>query len=344
MSSIVENPQRSTGSGLADIAKRIFIRFGILPLLLLVVIIFFGLQEPRFLSQINIFNVMRQSTFLMIVAMGQMFVLIAAGMDLSIGATIGLVTIVTAKLMLYLTGIHGLEIYLAIPLSIISGLAVALVVGVVNGVCVAWLRLSPFMATLGTMTSVMGVSLTVSRGLPVAGLPNQYSMLLSVESFFGMQAPIIATILLFFLGLLLMRRTTIGRYIYAVGSNARAARLSGINTVKIRFVTYLLSSLFAGVAGVLILARTGTGSASLGSDYALQSVAACVIAGVSLFGGIGKIGGVVLGALFLTLLGNGMNILQVQSYAQMIVIGAILIIALLADQIRLRVVGQQRLD
>lgn len=330
--------------GVSDLAKRLFVRFGILPLLLVAVILIFGLSEPRFVSEVNVHNVLRQSTFLMIIAMGQMFVLIAAGMDLSVGATIGLVTVVAGKVMLMFLGPDGANFAPAIALGIAAGMGTAAIVGIVNGFCVAVLRLSPFMTTLGTMTSITGVALMISNGTPIAGIPEDFSLAFSVNAYLGLQAPILATIFLFVVGYIIMHHTTLGRYIYSVGSSARASRLSGISILKIRFASYILCSLFSGVAGILILARTGTGSASIASDYSLQSVAACVIAGVSLFGGTGKITGVLLGALFLTMLNNGMNILQVPAYTQMLVVGIILIVALLADQLRLQILGQRRPD
>lgn len=323
-----------------SIVRKSFVRFGILPILLVVVILFFGLQEPRFLSQVNLMNVARQSTFLMIVAMAQMFVLIVAGMDLSVGALIGLVTVVAGLTMKGLVA-AGYDPGIAIAAGILAGLGVSLVVGLLNAVCVALIGLSPFITTLGTMTALTGISLTVSGGVPVGGIPREFSQVFSIHRYLGLQMPIIATIVIFVIGFIILNRSILGRYLYAVGSNARAARLSGINTVRVAFTAYMICALIAGVAGLLVLARTSTGGAGVGSEYGLQSVTACVIAGVSLFGGTGRIGGVVLGALFLALLSNGMNILQIQSYSQMVVLGFILILALIGDRVRMRLIGQK---
>lgn len=324
----------------SGVARRLFIRFGILPWLLLAVVVFFGLQEPRFLSEVNLLNVARQSTFLMIVAMAQLLVLITAGMDLSVGAMIGLVGVIAASVMKSLVG-EGMDVSAAIALGMLAGLGASVLVGAFNGFCVAVLRLSPFIATLGTMTALTGIALTLSNGVPVSGFPQAYLMLFSVTDVLGMKPPILATIVVFILGYVLLHHTTTGRYMYAIGSNERAARLSGISTTRVVFTAYILCSLITGVAALLVLARTGTGGAGIGADYGLQSVTACVIAGVSLFGGTGKIGNVVLGALFLALLSNGMNIMQVQSYAQMVVLGAILVLALVGDRLRMRLLGQR---
>lgn len=323
-----------------ELLTKLFLQFGILPFLLLTVIVLFGIQEPRFLSEANLTNVARQSTFLMIVAMAQLLVLITGNMDLSVGALVGLVGVVTA-LILNSAANAGINIELAIAYALIGGLGSALVVGLFNGFCVAVLGLSSFIATLGTMTALTGIALTLSGGVPVSGIPYEYMELLSIDKFFGIQAPILATIAVFIAGYLILHHTTVGRYMYAIGSNERAAHLSGIGTKRVVFSAYALCALFTGITALLILARTGTGGANTGAEYGLSSVTACVIAGASLFGGTGRIGSVVLGALFLSLLSNGMNILQVQSYIQMIVIGLILIIALVGDKLRMRMLGQR---
>lgn len=340
MTSITPDVAAAPRFSLPNLARRVFIRFGILPWLLLIVVVFFGLQEPRFLSEVNLLNVARQSTFLMIVAMAQLLVLITAGMDLSVGALIGLVGVIAASVMKAAVG-DGMDVSSAITLGMFAGLGASVLVGLFNGFCVAVLRLSPFIATLGTMTALTGIALTISNGVPVSGFPKEYLALFSVSDVLGMKPPIVATILVFIVGYTLLHHTTIGRYLYAIGSNERAARLSGISTTKVVFSAYILCSLITGIAALLVLARTGTGGAGIGADYGLQSVTACVIAGVSLFGGTGRIGNVVLGALFLALLANGMNILQVQSYAQMIVLGGILVLALVGDRVRMRLLGQR---
>jgi len=320
--------------------RTLFMRFGILPFLLLLIIGVFGLQEPRFLSESNLTNVARQSTFLMIVAMAQLLVLITAGIDLSVGALIGLVSVVTGLLMKILTG-DGMAVHAAIALAVLGGLGVSLLVGIFNGFCVSILGLSAFIASLATMTGLTGIALMISGGVPISGLPMEFAEIFSIGRLFGLQAPILVTFAVFLFGWFVLHHTTLGRYLYAIGSNPRAAHLSGIRTRLIVFIAYALCSLIAGVGGVLLLARTGTGGAGIGSEYVLQSITACVISGVSLFGGSGRIGSVVLGALFLALLANGMNILRVPSYAQMVVLGGILILALACDRLRMRLLGQR---
>lgn len=320
--------------------KWAFIHLGILPFLLVGAILFFALKEERFLSSINMFNVARQSTFLIIIAMGQAVVLLTAGLDLSVGAVVGFAGVVTALVLKALVVAYPDAVGLAITLSIMSGLLAGLAVGLVNGLGVAYLNVPPFMMTLGTMTSLVGIALSTTTGLPVTQIPDDLMRIFGYGRILGLAPAVLVTIVLFVLMWLLLNRTTIGRYFYAVGSNIRAAQLSGINTRHQLILAYLLSSLLAAVTGILFLARTGSAEALNGQPYALQSVAACVIAGVSLFGGSGKVRDVLLGALFITILTNGMNLIRVESYVQQIILGAILILALVADQIRTRMISR----
>ena len=343
MSDLVNTPATAGAPPPNPVARALrfaFMRFGILPFLLVIVVVVFGLVESRFLSGANLSNVARQATFLMIVAMAQCRVLITGGLDLSLGALVGLVTVTTASVMTALIA-GGSDPAVAILLAIGAGVLAALAVGLFNGLCVSLLGLNPFITTLASMTALNGISLTLSNGVPIGNLPQDFVQVMSINRYFGMQAPIIATILLAILGMFFLYYTRMGRYFFAVGSNGRAARLSGIPAQQIRLAAYVGAALFTSVAGILMLARTGTGAAAIGAEFGLQSIAACVIAGVSLHGGAGRIGNVVLGALFLALLSNGMNIAQIQSYLQMIVLGAILVLALVGDRVRMRLLGQR---
>ncbi|MBT9246231.1 ABC transporter permease (plasmid) [Gemmobacter fulvus] len=319
--------------------KTAFIHLGILPFLLVGVVIFFALNESRFLSSLNIFNVARQSTFLIIIAMGQAVVLLTAGLDLSVGAVVGFAGVVTALILKSMGLAFPEATALVFATAIAGGIAAGLVVGLINGIGVALLNVPPFMMTLGTMTSLVGVALSMTKGLPVTQIPDDFMRFLGYGRVLGMAPAVFVTLILFAAMWLLLNRTTVGRYFYAVGSNIRAAQLSGINTRRQLMLAYLLSSLMAAIVGVLFLARTGSAEALNGQPYGLQSVAACVIAGVSLFGGNGKVRDVLLGALFIVILTNGMNLIRVESYVQQIVLGAILILALIADQIRTRLIA-----
>lgn len=316
-----------------------FISVGILPILLVIALIFFGSMEARFYHSTNVFNVIRQSTFLIIVALGQLVVLLTAGIDLSVGATIGFVGVISAQVLISVLGIMPDATLLATVISILAGLVAGVVIGIVNGIGVALLKVSPFMMTLGVMTSLVGVSLSLTSGLPVTGVPDDFLRLLGYGRIFGITPPIIVTIVLSIAVFFLMNRTTVGRYFYAVGSNIRAAKLSGVKTTRQLFLAYVLAGFFSAVTGILFVARTGSAEALNGNAYTLQSVAACVIGGVSLFGGMGKVRDVLLGAFFITILTNGMNLIRVESYVQQIVLGIVLVLSLVADQIRMRLIA-----
>ena len=325
-------------------ARRALLNLGALPLLLVAVVVFFGVQEERFLSADNIFNVVRQSTYLAIIAMGQMLVLLTAGLDLSVGSLIGLVSVVAAQVMAPYAGGPPDVVVWGCFLGVLAGLGVGALVGIVNGVGVAFLNVPPFMMTLGMLSSLFGAALLLSGGSPVYGLPEVFSKYFGFGRLYDIPAPLYFTAALFVLVYVLLNWTRMGRYFYAIGSNRRAARLSGVSVKFYTLMAYVLCSLLVAVAGLLLLARIDTGEATLGQSLVLESVAACVIGGVSLFGGIGRVGNVLLGAFFITLLTNGMNLIRVESYVQQIVLGAVLIFAIVVDQFRLRYMGQLRTE
>tara|TARA_B100000686_G_scaffold352376_1_gene454145 strand:+ start:565 stop:1593 length:1029 start_codon:yes stop_codon:yes gene_type:complete len=342
MADVTQDKEQS--KALFGVVRRAFLNLGALPLVLIAVIVFFGVQEERFLSADNIFNVVRQSTYLAIIAMGQMLVLLTAGLDLSVGSLIGLVSVVAAQVMApYADGSPDLIVWGCV-LGVLAGLGVGVLVGVVNGVGVAFLNVPPFMMTLGMLSSLFGAALLLSGGSPVYGLPEVFSMYFGFGRFFDIPAPLYFTVALFVLVYVVLNWTRLGRYFYAIGSNRRAARLSGVRVKFYTLMAYVMCSLLVAVAGLLLLARIDTGEATLGQSLVLESVAACAIGGVSLFGGIGRVGNVLFGAFFITLLTNGMNLIRVESYVQQIVLGLVLIFAIVVDQFRLRYMGQLRTE
>ena len=331
--SSTKTPKAASPGGLL---RQAFIHLGILPLLLLVAIVFFALQEPRFYSGLNVFNVVRQTTFLIIVALGQMVVVLTAGLDMSVGAVVGFSGIVATLVLHAVLGAAPDAMLVAGVAAVIAGLMAGAFIGAINGLGVSVLGVSPFMMTLGTTTSLVGVSLLLTNGMPLTGVPEDFMRVLGFGRILGLAPPVFITIILLVGVYLLLNRTTVGRYFYAIGSNMRAAQLSGINAGRQLLLAYVISGLFAAVAGILFIARTGSAEALNGQSYTLQAIAACVIGGVSLFGGIGKVRDVILGAFFITILTNGMNLIRVESYVQSIVLGVVLILSLVADQFRMK--------
>jgi ribose/xylose/arabinose/galactoside ABC-type transport system permease subunit len=207
---------------------------------------------------------------------------------------------------------------------------------------VALLGVSPFMMTLGMASIGFGIALYMTGGVPVYGMPPVFSDVFGFGSWLGVPAPVSVTVALILLLYLVVNWTRLGRYFYAVGGNIKAATLSGINTRLTLFTAYVLCGGMASISGLLLTARLETGEANIGASMPLESIAACVIAGVSLRGGVGRVENVVLGALFIGLIQNGMNLARIESYLQTVVIGVLLILAVVADQLRLRYMSGAR--
>ncbi|MCT8971323.1 ABC transporter permease [Microbaculum marinisediminis] len=316
--------------------KFLFIRLGVLPFLLVIAIVIFTMMSDNFLSARNLTNVVRQSVYLMIVSLGQMFALLTGGFDLSVGTILAITSVVGASVMAAVYATMPDAVVLAIAIGALAGIAAGVAVGVCNGIGVAVFGVSPFIMTLGMSSVGFGIALFLTGGVPVYGMPVEFGEFFGFGKLFGVPVPIYIAALLALVTFFFVNWTRQGRYFYAVGGNEKAARLSGINTRMTLFITYVLTALLAGIAGMLLTARLDTGEANIGASMPLESIAACVIAGVSLRGGVGRVENVVLGALFIVLVQNGMNLARIESYLQMVVLGALLILAVIADQIRLR--------
>jgi ribose transport system permease protein len=322
--------------------KFAFVRLGVLPFLLAIAVIMFTLMSDNFLTGRNLLNVARQSTFLAMVAMGQMLALLTGGFDLSVGTILAVTSVVGALAMAYLSAAYPDMVWLAIAGGMLIGFLAGVSIGVINGIGVAIFNVSPFMMTLGLASIGFGIALYLTGGVPVYGMPEAYGSIFGVGSLFGISTPIFVTALLIVAMYLVLNWTRLGRYLYAVGGNLKASRLSGIPTKRILLLAYVLCGALATVSGLMLTARLETGEANIGASMPLESIAACVIGGVSLRGGVGRLSGVVLGALFIGLVQNGMNLARIDSYLQTVVIGVLLILAVVADQLRLRVIAELR--
>ncbi len=328
--------------GISDHLKRLFVRLGILPFLLVTAIIVFSLMSENFLTGKNLMNVLRQSVYLTIVALGQMLALLTGGFDLSVGTIVALASVVGALVMAALYASAPEAVYLAISLGFLAGVLGGTMIGVVNAIGVALFNVSPFMMSLGMASVGFGVALYLTGGVPVYGMPVAFGDVFGFGTLMGIPTPVWFAAVLIILLWILLNLTPYGRWFYAVGGNVKAATLSGINVRGTLFATYVLCAALAATAGMLLTARLDTGEANIGASMPLESIAACVIAGVSLRGGIGRVENVVLGALFIGLVQNGMNLARIESYLQTVVLGALLILAVVADQLRLRFVASLR--
>ena len=315
---------------------------GILPLLLVVSIAVFSIVSDKFLTANNFLNVIRQSSFLILVSMGQMFALLTGGFDLSVGTIVAFTSVMSALSMAVLYSMMPQSIWLVIMLGILCGIGAGMIIGGVNGVFVSVFEVSPFMVTLGISSVGFGLALFITGGSPVYGMPTEFADIFGFGYLFGLPVPVVVMLMVAVGLYVVLNHTTLGRYFYAVGGNYKAAELSGINTKWILFVAYFISASIAAIAGVLLTARLDTGEANIGASLPLESIAACVIAGVSLRGGVGRIESVILGAFFIGLVQNGMNIARVESYLQIVVLGVILIFAVIVDRLRLRVASEMQ--
>ena len=311
---------------------RAWAHIGFLPALLFVQIVLLVLFEPRFAGTFNIFNVLRSSSALMIAAAGQMLVLIVAGFDLSVGAVIALTSAVSATVMSYCAHAMPGHPALAILIGVFAGLGCGLVTGIVNGACVAFLRISPFMVTLGTSSIATGLALILTNGIPVYGMPDPFVKDFGRAIWGGLPSAVYVSVAVVLLIWIMQHYTTVGRYIHAIGGNAQAALVSGVNTRFYLILAYTLCGLLASISSLLLTARVGSGQATIGGNIMLESIAAGVIAGVSLRGGVGRVEMVALSAVFLSILTNAMNLMKINSKIQTIFMGVIVVLAVALDE------------
>lgn len=323
MSNVMPEPSAidSGSTGIVGRFRRIEPRDAALPLGVLALVVFFAVQSDVFLTVPNFQNVGLQAAALALVAFGQCFVVLTAGIDLSVGSTVALASVVTAIVMQETN----------IAIGIAAGLGAGIAVGLVNGLVVTVLRVVPFVATLAMLSIASGLALSWSGGTPVSGLPSGFTSI-ARDRVWGVPLPVVIAAGVFVLGYALLRYTRLGRYLYAVGGNAEAARLSGINVRTVTASAYVICSFFAACGAIVLTARVASGQPTLGASLALESVAAVVIGGVSLFGGRGSIVGVLFGVAFVSILSNGLNLLNVSSYSQLLVLGMALIAVIALDR------------
>lgn len=306
---------------------------GLVLALIAVIALVTTLIQPRFLSQQNIINVLRNTAMLSIISMGQMMVMIAGGFDLSVGVIVAFASVETALVMAYLLQIMPDMAVVAVLLAIVISLATGALIGAANGLLVSRLSLSPFMVTLAMSSVVAGITFYVTKGIPVYGMPDMFTM--GVGRGFVLGLPIVIVIGLFvvLLAVGIQRLTSFGRHVYAVGSNPVASRQSGVAVGTVLVLIYAASGLTAALTGLLLTARIGSGQSTLGGTFVLESIAAAVVGGVSLMGGSGRAERVMAGALFLSIVSNSMNLLKIDSKYQTLVLGVVLIAALCSELI-----------
>ena len=303
---------------------------------LLVLMLIFSVLQPRFFSELNLFNVMRQISITGLIALGMTFVILTGGIDLSVGSVVALAGLVAGALNKGSTA-NSLSLDEAVvtgyPLAVSVGAAalVGLGAGLVQGIAITTLDVPPFVVTLGGLSAFRGAALLYSGGGPISSFDASYRYWGQ-----GKLGPVPVPVVVFLgaaaLCHVVLRHTRYGRHVYAVGGNAEAARLSGLNVKALTLSVYVIVGLFAGIAGFVLSSRLNSAEAVAGQGYELTVIAAVVIGGTSLFGGVGSVAGTVVGAVLIGVLINGLVLMNVSPYVQQIIIGVIIVLAVAFDR------------
>ncbi len=292
--------------------------------LLLLMCIALALSTDTFLTEKNITNLLRQGAMVAIIAVGQTFVIITAGIDLSVGAVVGFCSVAVAWLL-----VHGFSIGAAVVLTLLLGMAI----GAFHGFGIVQLGLPPFIMTLASLTALRGIGLLITNGATISGLPDAFTDF-SRANLFGVPLLFWMVVLVAVPAYLLLQHSRWGRYLFAIGSNAEAARLTGVNVKLILYMAYMISATLAAFVGILLAARIGIGNATQGEGWELQAIASSVIGGTSLFGAVGSVQGPLLGSFILTTINNGANLLNVNPFWQRVITGGLIIVIVYFDQLR----------
>jgi ribose transport system permease protein len=293
---------------------------------LIVLVVAVSLASPDFLDVGNLLNVLRQTSINAVIAMGMTFVILTAGIDLSVGAILALCGAFAASLIA-----GGSSLLIAMVLVLLAGI----VLGALSGLVITYGAVQPFIATLVSMTVLRGAVLVFTNGTPIdssgAAASDAFGSL-GDGYVFGIPIPVIAAAIVFVACWVALTQTRFGRYVYAIGGNENVARLSGVNVTLITIAVYAVSGLLSAVAGVILTARLESAQPTAGLGYELDAIAAVVVGGTSLAGGIGSMTGTLIGALIIGVLNNALNLMDVSSYYQMIAKGAVILLAVLVDR------------
>lgn len=313
-----------TKNKLIVINRNFFDKFAAFAALLLLIIIF-SIICPPFRSINNLMTVALQTSIIAFMGIGVTFVIITGGIDLGIGSVLAFSSVVTGLAMN-----AGYSSWLAIIFGLITGV----LCGLFNGFLITKLKLAPFIATLGMMMLARGAGLYITNAAPITVTDPFFDLLGSLIPGTMIPMPVIIMILIALIFSFILRKTRLGRYAYAIGSNEEAARLSGLNTNSTKYMVYAISGLLSAVTGIVLASRLSTAQATAGQSYELDAIAAAVIGGTSLMGGVGTIMGTMIGAFIIGVLRNGLNMMGVSSFIQIMTIGGVIIVAVYIDQLR----------
>lgn len=291
---------------------------------LIVFSIFLGFTSDSFFTLDNLLNLLRQISINALIAFGMTFVILTAGIDLSVGSILALGSALTAGLLT-----SGMDPILAVLLGLLIGLAL----GAINGLIITKGKVAPFIATLATMTVYRGITLVYTDGRPITGLSDSFTFEMIGKGYvFGIPFPVIIMLITFAILYFILKKTIFGRQVYAIGGNEEASILSGIKADRVKIWVYSLTGMLSVLAGIILTSRLNSAQPTAGSSFELDAIAAVVIGGTSLMGGRGKIVGTLIGVLIIGVIDNGLNLLNVSSFYQQIVKGGIILLAVLLDR------------
>ncbi|OWY66374.1 ribose ABC transporter permease [cyanobacterium TDX16] len=330
MSQIQSKPMRGSSSdrpkgGRRKSASNLVQVVGILPILALICILF-ALLTPNFLTTGNIVNIFRQASINIVLATGMTFVILTGGIDLSVGSILG-VTAVVGVLTSLIPGVG----WLAVPVALLAGLGL----GLINGALIAFLELPPFIVTLGGLTALRGAAYLIASGTTVINRDLNFAWI-GINYLGPVPWLVVIALLTVVASWFILRRTILGMQIYAVGGNQQAARLTGIKVKRVLLFVYGVSGLLSGLAGIMSASRLYSATGMLGNGYELDAIAAVILGGTSFSGGIGTIWGTLLGALIIATLNNGLTLLNMSFFWQLVVKGLVIIVAVTIDRLRRR--------
>lgn len=289
---------------------------------LIVLCVVITIVSPAFMTLSNITNIFTQVSTNAIIAIGMTFVILTGGIDLSVGSTVAISGALAASILKSTNNI---------PLAILVAAITGIIIGLINGILISKGKLQAFIVTLATMTIFRGATLVFTNGTPISKLSETFVKIGNGKIGF-IPIPVIITIIILIISIYLLTQTRFGRYLYALGGNEDSAKLSGINTNKIKTLVYMISGFASSIAGIIIASRIGSASPNAGTSFELDAIAAVVIGGTSLSGGEGKITGTIIGALIIGVLNNGLNLMNVSPFYQSIVKGLVILIAVLLDK------------
>ena len=290
-------------------------------LALIVLCVFITIMNPKFITPFNLQVVARQIAIYGLLAIGETLIIIGGGIDLSVGSLVALTGVLVALFMK-----NGLDMVLAMLLVLL----ISCLIGLWHGLFVTKLNVPPFIITLGTLTAARGLASVITKGWPIIGLPEKF-FFIGQGDLWGIPFPTVILIVFAIIAFFITKYTVLGRNLYAVGGNIEAARLSGIDVDKIRMFTYVFGSFLAGITGIIIASRLSQGQAGVGGGYELSAIAAAVIGGTSLSGGEGTILGTIIGASIMSVIYNGLILLEISSYWHDVVMGLVIVTAVTID-------------